>query len=1335
MPVERRESELKRLLAREAAAPFDLACGPLFRATLFQLALTQSVLLLSMHHIVSDGWSTGVLNREIAALYTAYRENRLSPLEDLRIQYADFAAWQRQWLTGAELERQAAYWRNQLQGLEPLRLEGRQRGTEVPAHRARQVFRRLKPEIKTGLARLNEKSGTTLFMLLLTCFQALLHRYTGQTDIAVGTPIANRNRIETEPLIGLFVNSLVVRVAINGGDRFSDVLHRVRTAALDAYEHQDLPFEKLVEELHPERELVRNPLFEVLFALQNAPMWAVSLPGLRIEPCPVDPPAARLELELHAWEQDDGIGLLAIYSAEVFEQPWVERMLGHFERLAQQAISDPSTRIRDFRIMGDEERERVLLDFSRTVAAPPRHGRIDEWIAEAARIYPDRVAVSSAAGELTYRELIARAASLAGHLLSLGVGPEERVAIAMGRRPELLVAMLGIFGAGAAYVPLDPRYPAERLQFMLRDSGAHFVITHSDDPVPQFAGVVAVCVDIPNGERRGQPPSRKPADALAYVIYTSGSTGLPKGVSVEHRGIAALALWAGEVFSAEELQGMVASTSICFDVSVFELFTPLAHGGHVRIVPDALHLEEAGENARVLSTVPSAAWELVRGDRLPHWAHTVLLCGEVLNRALVEELEARGAKRVINAYGPTEETVFSTWAEIGRVDDSVPIGRPVHHTRAYVVDSGFQLQPVGASGELWLGGAGVARGYHNRPELTAERFVVDTFTGSGGRLYRTGDLARWREDGQLEFLGRLDQQIKLRGFRIEPGEIEHVLRSHPGVDDCAVIPQHGNLIAYVVPRKAQSGDEGSTDTSPESDHVAGWQDLFDNTYDNAEANDFAAAGWIDSLSNEPIPVAEMRDWRDNALAILREQPARRILDIGCGTGLLLSEMARDAAEYNATDVSPVALEHVRRMAKRHGLSNVRIESRPAHVFEPANGPGHDLVILNSVVQYFPGIRYLANVIRGAVRATADGGRVFIGDVRSLPLLEAFQRSVVEHRAGSDLSPRRLPETAHRDAWRETELAIDSAWFGLLRNIEPRIGAVEVRLKRGRFHNELSRFRYDVILHIGSPAVEEMPEWLEWNGIAALENLLRHRTSFGIKRIPNGRLAKRSDADAVDPETLADVAAGAGYRVDLSWSPADAEGHIDAAFRPLADRMAVVAMPVVDSAPAAEDWARFATDPFRARANDQLMERLRVFLESRLPGYMVPADFLDVARLPMAPNGKLDRATLPGRFGARPENAGRCIEPSTPTELELTSIWQQILGMRRIGVDDDFFLLGGHSLLATQVMSRIRMAFGVEVPLREIFLRPTVARLAALVDERLSLPGTPVASMTFDEGEV
>jgi amino acid adenylation domain-containing protein len=812
-----REAALRGRAREHGLAPFDLAAGPLFRARLLRLADDDHALLLNLHHVVTDGWSLGVLYRELAALYGAFRDGRASPLPELPVQYAEYAAWERARMQGPVLERHLAYWRARLAGAPALlELPTDHPRPAVQSYRGADVTANLPAELLRRLEALGRGEGATLFMVLLAAFQLLLARYSGSEDVVVGSPAAGRPRAEVEGLIGFFVNTLVLRTELWGDPPFREVLRRARAAALGAYEHQELPFEKLVAELQPERSLAHAPLFQVLFALQNDDSSGGELPGVRTEPLPAEMDTTKFDLSLMFAAHPDGLWAQMTYDTDLFERETVERMLRHLARVLEQAAAHPELRMSEVALLDDGERRQLLEAWSGTDAPYPADACIHTLFdAQAART-PDAVALVHGTESWTYAELNARANRLARHLRGLGVGAETRVGILLPRGLQMVASLLGVLKAGGAYVPLDPAYPPERLAFMLADSAAAVLLTREATrgvlSVPGGVRVVDLDAaaaeigreDAGDLERAGDPRS------LAYLIYTSGSTGVPKGVAIEHGSAVALLSWAAEVFTAEELGGMLASTSISFDMSVFELFAPLARGGRVILVENALSLPEsaAADQVRLIDTVPSAIAALLRTDGIPPGVRTVCLGGEALPTELVDALCARGVERVYDLYGPSEDTTFSTFA-LRRAGAPATIGRPVTNTRAYVLDAGLWPVPAGVAGELFLGGRGLARGYLGRPALTAERFVPNPFSVEpGGRMYRTGDRVRWMMDADdrtpsLQYLGRLDHQVKVRGFRVEPGEIEAVLRRHPGVADCAVVVRadeggEQRLAAYVV---------------------------------------------------------------------------------------------------------------------------------------------------------------------------------------------------------------------------------------------------------------------------------------------------------------------------------------------------------------------------------------------------------------------------------------------------------------------------------------------------------------------------------------------------------
>ena len=813
LPEVERVAEVQRLVQEESQRSFDLAHGPLLRVTLLRLGRESHILLLTMHHIVSDGWSMGIFFKELSTLYAAFSQGESASLPELPIQYADFAHWQRQWLQGEVLETQIEYWQQQLTGAPPL--------LDLPTDRPRppvQTFRgrtqpfELSETLTQQIKKLSSQSGTTLFMTLLAAFITLLGRYSNQEDIVVGSPIASRNRSELERIIGFFANTLVLRVEISGNPSFRELLRRVRQVTLDAYSHQDLPFEKLVEELQPERNLSYNPLFQVMFVLQNAGSEDWEFPGLILTPLQIENVTAKFDLTLAMEERESGLRGVLEYNSDLFDATTITRMLGHFQMLLAGIVANPEYPISKLPLLTEAEQNQLLVKWNDTRAEYPKNKCIHQLFEEQVEKTPDAVALVFEDQQLTYKELNSRANQLAHYLQQLGVRSETLVGICVERSPLMVMALLGIFKAGGAYIPLDPSYPPERLALMLEDARVSVLLTQQArvEGLPPCSGQV---VDLDNNdlwEKEGVEnlTNNVQSENLAYILYTSGSTGKPKGVAVEHRSVVALLSWATEVFTTEQLAGVLASTSFCFDISVFELFAPLSCGGKIILAENVLHLPTlpAAEEVTLINTVPSAIAELVRTKGIPDRVGTVNLAGEVLPQRLGQLIYQQNTiEKLFNLYGPSEDTVYSTYALVKRNGQKAPpIGRPVYNTQVYILDYQLQPVPIGVCGELHIGGAGLARGYLNRPDLTAEKFIPNPFSDEpNAKLYKTGDKVRYLSDGNIEFIGRIDNQVKIRGFRIELGEVEAVLGQHPAVRDCAVVvredeTENKRLVAYVV---------------------------------------------------------------------------------------------------------------------------------------------------------------------------------------------------------------------------------------------------------------------------------------------------------------------------------------------------------------------------------------------------------------------------------------------------------------------------------------------------------------------------------------------------------
>jgi amino acid adenylation domain-containing protein len=814
-----RDHEIEHFVTEEARRPFDLTQAPLLRAKLLRLGDADHVFILATHHIVSDAWSMGILTREMWSLYEACANDRPQPLQALGIQYADFAVWQRSWLQGEVLESQLAYWKKQLDDFSILNLPSdRPRPPRQSFYGARQSIT-VPQRLTAAINELSHGEGVTPFMTLLAAFQVLLYRYSGQEDVIVGSPIANRGATEFESLIGFFVNTLVLRADLSGNPTFKEALARGRETCLSTYAHQDLPFEKLVEELKPERDTSRNPIFQVMFGLQNATRPFSGIPSLRIEPIEILPERSIFDLSLFLREREGSyIGYIE-YSTDLFDASTIDRMTGHFHTLLEGIVADPERRISELPILTDAERHQLLVEWDDTAADYPEDKCIHELFEEQVEKTPDAIAVTHDGRELTYRDLNTRANQVAHYLRGLGIGPEKLVGTCVERSLEMVVALLGILKAGGAYLPIDPAYPAERLDFIISDAQCSVLLTHKKCLESGRWSVIGhqpsyACIDrdweAMERESTQKPETNVNSNNLAYVIYTSGSTGKPKGVLIEHRNTVSLLHWARSLFSSEELSGVLACTPICFDLSVFELFVPLAFGGTVILVENVLHLPNLRERGKItlINTVPSAMTELLRINGLPETIRTVNLAGEPLRSDLVRQLYSYGAvNKVYDLYGPSETTTYSTFT-LRRANRRATIGRPIAHTQIYILNGDLHPVPVGITGEIVIGGAGVARGYLNRPELTAEKFIPNPFReGRDDRLYRTGDIGCYLPDGNIEFLGRLDNQVKIRGYRIELGEIEAVMNQHPAVEQSVIVAhdressQESQLVAYFVPKQ------------------------------------------------------------------------------------------------------------------------------------------------------------------------------------------------------------------------------------------------------------------------------------------------------------------------------------------------------------------------------------------------------------------------------------------------------------------------------------------------------------------------------------------------------
>ncbi|WP_329268215.1 non-ribosomal peptide synthase/polyketide synthase [Streptomyces sp. NBC_01451] len=1152
---------------------------------------------------------------------------------------------------------------------------------------------------------------------LLAAYAALLHRYSGARDITLG------------------YGGLPLRITVDGGDSFADLVRQVARAREDALAHR-VEHATLVAWLSPEPTRGGGLLFNTAFG---------DVPG----------DGDRLDLALEVGSGD----LRVTYRQDLFEAVTAERVADHYTTLLADALAHPHTPVGELELLAAEERHRVLHEWNDTDHGIPLR-TWPEMFADQVRRRPDDIALVFEDTSLTYAELDDRAGRLAAALIARGAGPERVVALAVPRSAELIVAEVAVLKSGAAYLPVDTDYPADRISYMLADADPVCLVTTAEvaADIPVADGMAVVILDSANTVRElteHQPAVADPraltVTNAAYVIYTSGSTGRPKGVVLTHAGVAKLVATQTERFGIGPHSRVLQFASPSFDVAFWDLCLGLLSGGRLvvvpseRRVPGAALADYAHAHGITFMILPPALLAAMPEDvELPP---ATLLAG---TERVSPELVGRYARdrMMFNAYGPTEATTNST---LGLCDPDipagsvVPIGIPDPGTRAYVLDARLKPVPAGVPGELYLGGAGLARGYLGRPDLTAERFVADPFGAPGERLYRTGDLVRRQADGRLVFLGRADSQVKIRGFRIEPGEIESVLRGHPAVDQAAVVvredrPGDRRLAAYVVP--ALDAEASGHDTAGQ---VQEWKDLHDLLYSAAGSEggtDGGAglrenfAGWNSMYDGLPIPVEEMREWRAATVARIEELAPGRVLEIGVGSGLILSRIAPDCAEYWGTDLSEEAVRALRTQidAIPELADRVKLSAQAAHDTTGLPQGHFDTVVINSVVQYFPGAGYLTDVVRAVETLLAPGGRLFIGDVRNARLLRCLRAAVESRRTRDTEDKQALRAAVERSVAWEGELLLDPDYFAALDGFD-----AEILVKRGAHHNELTRYRYDVVLSRRTAARRPADgEEIVWSGPEALEARLAERpTLLRVTGVPNARLAEdlaalsalddsSRTADAPDPEVFHALGARYGHRTAVTWNGTADDGSLDIVFA-LGDLPLTGLYRPSGNTPHANRPAPF-------RDVNALMRSLRSYAADQLPEYMVPAAVVPLDRLPVTPSGKLDAAALPTPdYGAL--SAGR--PPRDAREELLCAAYADVLGLRSATIDDDFFALGGDSITAIQLLVHARRA-GLRLTSRDVFRHRTVAALAAAAgelvrqDRRDAEPATPLVVLTEAE---
>lgn len=1261
LPESVRDLEVIRLGNGEAHRPFDLEKGPLFRFFLIRMTDQNHVIVRAMHHIITDGWSQEVLGREIGILYNAYSEGKPSPLPELPIQYADYAIWQKEWMQGEVLESQLSYWKKQLAGAP--------QALDLPTDRPRpavQTFESgrqslaIAKQFTDSIRSLSRREGVTMFMAMLAAFKVLLSRYTGQEDIVVGFVTANRNRAEIENLIGFFVNTLLMRTALTGDPTFHEVLVQVREVTLGALANQDLPFEKLIEEMQPERGNSRAPMAQVVIAYQNIPRTSLELPGLTLSKLNLEAGSPEFDLSLFMEDSGPGMFWLMHYNKRLFDDISIGRLLEHLKILLEGTVADPNQRISKLPMLSNAERE-MLATWNNTRVDYLNDSCIHRIFERQAELTPDAVSVVFEESQLSYRELNRNANQLAHYLNAHGVGPEALVAVFIDRSLEMVVGLLGVLKAGGAYVPIDLSQPRERVTRILADTQAPVILSQKRfaETLPERYQARAVYLDadrtVISQQCMENPPGGVVAENSAYVIYTSGSTGGPKGVLIQHRSVLNLLKGLdGSVYKNSEQAGLRISLNgpISFDTSVKQLIQ-LLHGHTLYILPQEIRSDENAmlsylqrHGVNVLDCTPSQLRVLLAAGMLTRPAPAltkVLVGGEAVDESIWRILTQNENVKFYNVYGPTECTVNSAVSPVQTTPVRPNIGRPIANVQIHLLDRHQRQVSPGAPGEISIAGESLARGYLNNPELTAEKFFPNQFADRpGSRLYKTGDLARHLRSGDLGFLGRVDRQVKVRGYRIELGEIEALLTKHPAVKD-AVVTVHsdstgGNaLFAYIIPHLKHSPTIGGKSRYVLPNQMA-------IAHLNKNETDF--------LYKE---VFETNSYLRHGITISDNDC---IFDVGANIGLftLLASQKGHNLRIYAFEPNPYVAEILR--------LNLMLFDVQAKLFECGLGSE----CKNTTFTFYPKFSFLSGiyadadedkeVVRSFIRKQRTGGRA--SAIYRGQNIDSLLEELLQDRFNSksfDVPLMTLSEVIKEN------------------NID-RIDLIKINVEKSEL---------DVIAGISDRDWERINQVvLELHDI---EGRLNQVTSLLDRQ---------------------------GYQIEVEqdWSLEESQksNYYVYAVRELRR----------DSSSRRSSPHANGQEPPRLENPILSASELRSYLREQIPDYMMPSNFIMLETIPRTSNGKIDRKMLPSPLEHSSLEAGAVVaSPRTPIEELLTGIWSRVLKIERIGVYDNFFDLGGHSLLATQVISRVREALNLEVPLPVLFEAPTVAGFAEKVEKLMS----------------
>ncbi|ETZ22624.1 non-ribosomal peptide synthetase [Pedobacter sp. V48] len=1346
------QDALSKFIKNEMSNPFNLQEGPLFRVFVHKLSDNHHYFTLVIHHIIGDGWSIGIILEDLSKFYNAYAKGLPISLPNNGPQISSYAEEQAAFLNSADFKKIENFWLETYQGIVPvLDLPTDNPRPVTRSYKANRIDHKLPIDLINQLKETGIKAGCSFVNVLLSAFEIFLCQVTKQSNIVVGLPAAGQSATENFELVGHCVNLLPLKTTINLDVSFNEYLKDRKNAFFDAYDHQQFSFGQLIKKLSIKRDSSRIPLVPVVFNIDMGMDSAVSFENLHHKLVSNPREYETFEIFLNATGSKEAFTLEWTYNSQLFNASTIERMTNEFELLLKSLAQNPDIELQNI-ISHHKEPVQLEEGYSSEIEK-----NVVQLINQVALLNPSKVAVSFNNEKLSYAELISKANQLALLLIKKGIKTGDIVALAADRSTSMMVSLLGILKAGAVYVPLDPEYPHERIEFMLEDSSAKILLVSSKHKNKYHSKAIEIIIEdvwseLDNYAHVDLIREFKTSD-LAYILYTSGSTGKPKGVKITHKNLANFLLSMQKYPGISSDDRLLAITTISFDIAGLELYLPLIAGAQV-IIADAdsikdgrILLDLIDEHlVSIMQATPSTWQMMIDSGWEKKYPIKILTGGEALPKELSDRLLTR-SNEVWNMYGPTETTIWSAIKRITSQDRLITIGLPIDHTEIYVLDEKGNTLPVGMPGEIYIGGFGVADGYLNRQELTSEKFVLDSFNKSNGsKLYRTGDLGKLLENGEFQCLGRIDQQVKIRGHRIELGEIESILSSQQNVKQSVVVAQGDaisdkRLIAYVT-----LNDNGQEDS-------LSWKDRWDTLYNiGAESRQNLGISdqnlddtLLEHYKNKTDLAAQSSQWLQASVERIKQLNPKRIYEIGSGAGQLLFELAPQADYYVATDYAETAIEKLNEkiLSDSEKWGHVKAMACPADDFSFVSEERFDLILLHSVAQYFPNAKYLIDVIKKSVAAIDHSGCIFIGDMQGKNTLEMCHAMDYLPNSSDENTLAKFKETVLNRVKIEDEFVADPEFFYNLQKLIPSISGIDIQLRRGQLLNETTKYHYDVWLYVGKTHHEKAPEIkVDWkddqmqldkvrhlltantNSVLEVKNVLNSRTApdYKLLQLINSEnsglsikhIKKEISAlkEGLDPDIFWNIGTEFNFKAYIKWSTDGTDGTYDVTFIPLTFENALPQNPYKSSLES--DIYNFARTPFSKNEillSKEVIQNWKQELYKTLPTYMIPEEFVALKSFPLTPNAKIDRNALPIRISKKAIKSGNGLSPKTKNEQIISDIWLAALELENIKTDDDFFELGGHSLLAVKVMVAIEKETGKRLPLATLFENSTIEKLA------------------------